>query len=624
LNTRSVAAILVWWTIVLGLVLSVWPRAGVPRAGVAAAGALTGFALLTATSMAWAPSAERAFAEANRVLLYLGVLVLVLLATRRGDAARWMDGLALGIASVALLALAQRLLPGLLPPDDLPAQLGAARSRLTYPLGYWNGLGILLGVGVPLLLHRAAAAGPPFARAAAVAALPPLAGALFLTSSRGGVLVAVLGAALFVALAPGGRRLAAVVAVAAGALGAAAAVAVLRSSPGVVDGLYGSPAAERDGPLLLAAVVAVSLAAAAVHLAASALLPARLHLPRAAWAGLGAVLAAALAVAAVASDPLERLRAFKAPPAAADGPDFIASHLLSRGGSGRWQFWSAAVEEWTANPIAGGGAGSFEPWWAQHGSLAYFIRNAHSLWLETLGELGLAGLVLLAGTFAAGLVAGAGRLRRAGGPEPMAVAGLLAALGAFLAGAALDWIWQLPAVALVGVACVGLLAGPATLPAGPAELTVARPHRPRHRPGMARFAAGVALVGFGWAVMAAESVPLLAGVEVSASQRAVARGDLAGAAGHASSAVAIQPWAASPRVQEALVAEVRGNLAAARGHVAAAIERDPEDWRLRLVAARLATKAGEIAEARRALSEARRLHPRSDLGGTSGRGGPSG
>ena len=56
-----------------------------------------------------------------------------------------------------------------------------------------------------------------------------------------------------------------------------------------------------------------------------------------------------------------------------------------------------------------------------HGSIRYFVRDAHSLWLETLGELGLVGLLLLAGFFVAALRrgrAGAAARARPGGASP--------------------------------------------------------------------------------------------------------------------------------------------------------------------------------------------------------------
>src|SRR5204862_5020697 len=136
-------------------------------------------------------------------------------------------------------------------------------------------------------------------------------------------------------------------------------------------------------------------------------------------------------VGLIALDPSERLDQFKVAPSEdsfykSTPRRYVESHLLSGGGAGRWQFWGGAVDEFQSEPLRGGGAGSYESWWAQHGSITYFIRDAHSLWLETMGELGLIGLALLVGFFAAVLFAGALALRRAPPGQRGAIAGLYA------------------------------------------------------------------------------------------------------------------------------------------------------------------------------------------------------
>ena len=131
-----------------------------------------------------------------------------------------------------------------------------------------------------------------------------------------------------------------------------------------------------------------------------------------------------VAIAAIAAaDPAERLRTFKQPPAeSSTSGDAILSHLVSVGGSGRWQFWDAAVDAWQKKPVLGHGAGSYEAWWARHGSLAVFVRDAHSLYLETLAELGALGLALLVAAAAAVLLASWRRIQRLSAARADAVA----------------------------------------------------------------------------------------------------------------------------------------------------------------------------------------------------------
>jgi O-Antigen ligase/Tetratricopeptide repeat len=606
-TSRSVAAIVVWWAVLLTVAFSLFPRAPMPRLAPVAGGALAAFTLLTGASALWAPSAERAFLDFGRLGLYLGLFALAVLATRPGDARRWADGLALGIAVVGCLALAQRLLPGLLPATDIPRLLPSAGNRLSYPIGYWNGLAVMLALGLPLLARAAIAAETLLARAAAVVPIPIIVAAMYLTSSRGGMMAAAVALLAFLALTP--RRFAAFQALGAAAVASAIAIVVLADRPALVDGTPGGPAAEAQGPDAAVPILLVSLLAGAVYAALTALAPRQLRLPRVAVVALAAVVVAGAGAAAAATDPAERFRSFKQPPApSADGGDFVRSHLLSSAGSGRWQYWSAAFDQFEAHPVVGQGAGSFEAWWAQHGTIDWFIRNAHSLWLETLGELGLIGLLLLLAVFTAGAAGAVERVRGARGTERTVPAALAGVLAGFVAGASIDWTWHVPAVAAVAVVALALLVGPGTA----AALGSA--------PVRTRFALRVSLVLAAWLAILAQAIPYLMDNELAASQRAAARGDLVRAQERAASARVIQPWASSPYLQLALVHEEAGDVQGARRYAQEAIARDRADWRLRLVAARLAVKAGDVAAARGALREARRLNPRSPALRTTGRG----
>ena len=339
-------------------------------------------------------------------------------------------------------------------------------------------------------------------------------------------------------------------------------------------------------------------------------------LPQVRRRGVGiavAVVAGVVVVAgALAADPAERFRAFKRLPTNVASPpgDFVRAHLLSGNGSGRWQFWASALDEWRSNPVAGRGAGTYESWWAQHGSFPYFLRDAHSLYLEVLGELGIVGFALLVAALATSLVVGARRYADARDElERGYLAALLAVAVAWAVAAGIDWIWELTSVTAVAVASFGLLTGPATDATGP-TLATARSRRGR---GRRSFGPGVALLVGGWLLICLLAVPLLAQVEIGNSQDAVRRGDARSALDDARKARNIQPWASSPYLQLALVAEQQGELDTARSFIDAAIDRDPRNWRLWLVAARLETKAGAFRAGAARLAQAERLNPRSPL-----------
>ena len=620
-TTRNCFAIAVWWAIGVGVASSVWPAARIPRPALAAGAALVGLLALTGIWVLWADSAERAFTEFNRVAFYLGVFTLIVLAAGRATAARWADGLGLGIAAVAIVGLTSRLFPDLLGDRGVSSFFPGGTRYLGYPLDYWNGLGIFIGMGLPLMLRLAVEARAAVARALAMALLPAVVAALYLTSSRGGFACAALAVLAFLALAR--ERLRLLVAVAFAAAGSAAAIAVLAARDELADGILDSDVVTSQGRSAAVLIAAICVVTAVSYGFASRLrIPApRVRVPRVAVAA-GAVLLVAAAV--VVGNPSQRFDDFKRPPSnpfavqvadtnagssessSANVAGSASSHLLSSGGNGRWQFWNAAVDEFETRPLVGRGPGSYEAWWAQHGSISYFTRHAHSHYLQTLGELGLIGLILLLGFLLAPVAVLRGRLRAATAHNRNAAAGLAALLASFLLALALDWMWELPVVAAVGVAAIALLVGPATL--GSSE------PRGAERSGrrFALAARGVVVVA-ALGLIAAQAIPLVAQDDVQISQDHFAAGDLDGARDAALDAKDVQPWAASPRLQLALVEEARGDLPAARSAIDGAIDRDPLDWRLWLTAARLDDAAGLDGTAQERLDRAIELNPRSPL-----------
>ena len=355
-----------------------------------------------------------------------------------------------------------RLFPGSFPDRGLRTLLPGSSARLSFPLDYWNGLGIFVGLAFPLLLRSTIADGRA-RRAAAFAVFPVLGAVVYLTSSRGAIAAIGGGALVFVLAQP--RRWAALGAAAVAGGGIAAAVGLLSAHPALVDDARAS--AERaDGHevavLILLVCVATAAAAEGGVALARRLPPPGQTVRRAGAAAIAAVLCLGAISEGWALRNFARLPATEAAPAGAGG-SVVSDHLLSGSGSGRWQFWTAALDEFRRAPLHGGGAGSFEDWWAVHGSFRYFVRDAHSLFVETLGELGLVGFGLLVAALGAGLVVGARRLADADVTAKPPIAALLGAFVVFLIGAGIDWMWELTAVTVAGTAVLALLVGPATL-----------------------------------------------------------------------------------------------------------------------------------------------------------------
>ena len=596
---RNPFAIGVWWAVLFGFLIGVWPLAPVPREAIIAGCFLAALAAWTLASTAWAPSRETALTEFDLAALYLGVFVLTVVGSRPATIERWVDGLALAIVAIAVLALASRLVPGLGLHDDVATTIPNARSRLSYPIGYWNGLAALAALGVPLLLGISRAGNRPvLVRSLALAGVPLLAATIYLTSSRGGAVAAAVAAVVFLALSD--RRWGALAALAIAGLGSMVAVIVLADRSALTKGATGSVAqAQGRSAALLVAAACVGTAVAY----AGALRYKRHRVSPPAWMGWAVVAIAALGLIGTlaASHPLRRFDHFRAPPFTSNVD--ATGHLLSSAGSGRWQFWSAAGSQFVHHPILGGGAGSFGRWWDRHGSFAYTTQYAHSLLLGTLGELGVVGFLLLLGVFVTALLAIVRRTGKAQRRQAV-VPALVAAAVAYSASAAIDWTWALPGVTTVAIVVLGLLVGPATTSA-------VRPIGEGRPSSRSRFAlASVALV-LGWLVICAEALPLLTHLKINQSQAAVRRADLEAALADARAARALEPWAAEPYLQLALVEEQSGDVPTALAHIHRALARDGTDWRLWLVAARLQMKSGQIDDAKASVTRVRQLNPRS-------------
>jgi O-antigen ligase len=142
-----------------------------------------------------------------------------------------------------------------------------------------------------------------------------------------------------------------------------------------------------------------------------------------------------------------------------DAPSGIDPHFgtstsrLTSTDSPRYEYWKVALRAFGDDPLKGIGAGGFAVAWLRERPVAVPARDAHSLPIETLAELGLAGALALA-LLAAGVgVAARDTLRR----DAARVAGPAAALAAYAFHACIDWDWEMPALTLVGVALAGVL-----------------------------------------------------------------------------------------------------------------------------------------------------------------------
>jgi O-antigen ligase len=103
-----------------------------------------------------------------------------------------------------------------------------------------------------------------------------------------------------------------------------------------------------------------------------------------------------------------------------------------------------AISSWADKPIQGIGSGGFQVEWLKQRDRADKSGDAHSLYLETLAELGVVGFAFLM-AFLFGMAAAVVRLHRT---APGAATGLAAGLATWAVHAGLDWDWEMPAVTL--------------------------------------------------------------------------------------------------------------------------------------------------------------------------------
>ncbi|MDP2710967.1 MAG: O-antigen ligase family protein [Solirubrobacteraceae bacterium] len=614
---RSQVGIAVWWIVLLGALAGVLPaRFGV--AGWTAVGLLAGFALWTGVATGWSESAERSTIELGRVAAYLGALVLAVALQGRTAARHTINGLACAIGLVTLLAVLSRLHPQWFPDNDHLEFLGEGSARkLSYPLNYWNALAAFTAIGVPLLLGVALAARTLLGQALAAAALPLSALCIYLTISRGGSLALVVGIVVFLVFVP--RRLDALGTLLVAGIGSAILVSAASQRETVQDGLPTATAISQGNELIwLVAIVCggvallqVAIGLAARHLERPALLaPGR----RAVLAStlVAVVVAGVVGVAAGAPGWMDdRWQEFKAPAgtiASGAGTD-VFSRLSVANSNSRYEYWQSALEANATDRLKGIGPGTFEFWWARNGTTG-FVRDAHTLYFETLAETGIVGLALLGGLLAFLVAAAIARSRRASPVLRIWIAAAVGGLAAFMTAAAFEWVWEMAAIACaVLLLAAAIVCGRDEPAMGADELAVDESAAATPRPLLARGA--IALLAI--AAMGAIAVPMAGALATRDSQSAAADGRLAPALEDSLTAERLQPYAATPRLQRALVLEQAGSLTVAAAAAKLATADEPTNWRTWFVLARIEARSGEAVAAVDALRRARELNPRSPL-----------
>ena len=595
--------------------------------GAASVGLLLALAVLTAMSVTWAANPSDSYLEANRTFAYLAVFAGAA-ALAHAVPGRWgavVGAITLSAVVISAYAVLTKIIPGALNPDEISA-------RLSEPFGYWNSVGLMAALAVPGLLWLGTRrTGHQTLNALAYPALGLVLLTMLLSYSRGALLAAAAGAAFWMVTVKPLRLRGAALLVSATA-GAALAAAWAFSQGPLSDDRVPLDLREQAGLqlallaiVLLAGLTLVGLATGFVAAARPPGPPTRRRIATVLLVGL-ALVPIGVGVGMAASDKglggsiSSAWTSLTDPGASLPVND---PSRLTAAGSVRALYWNQALEIFRADPGVGVGAGGYATVRKRYREDEFAVRHAHGYVVQTLADLGLAGLAVSLALLGAWLVSAARatglRWRRAGrvrefSPERIGLLTLAGVALVFGVHSAIDWTWFVPANAMAGLLAAGWVAGRGPLGARPARrvhgglgerLRASLSERSR-----AISAAGVVLV----ALIAAWTAwqPLRSDDLAQRSLATLETGDVDGAREQAQRARDLNPLALDPLLKLSRIEEEAGdrkNQARAALQEAVRLQpANPEPW---IQLASFELRAGDPQAAATASRRAIYLDPRS-------------
>jgi hypothetical protein len=268
--------------------------------------------------------------------------------------------------------------------------------------------------------------------------------------------------------------------------------------------------------------------------------------------------------------------------------------ITNLGRQSRVQYWRVLLDAFEEEPITGTGVGTFAKRWARDRPTSESTTEGHSLYLETLGELGLVGTSLILVVLAMFVMTFVAGLRR--GPRAL-YASAVALASAWLVHAGIDWDWELPAVTVWLFAFGGCALGASPARVGRVGLS--------SRPVRMITASACVLVALTPATIA------LSQSRLDASVAALLRGDCRAAERRAAGASSMLPPRAEPYEVVGFCESRGGHHLRAVTMINRAIERDPDNWELLYSLAIVRAAGGE--DPRGTLRTAVQLNPREPL-----------
>ncbi|MEA2139617.1 MAG: hypothetical protein QOG56_2767 [Solirubrobacteraceae bacterium] len=588
---------------------------------------LVALAILTALSMTWAANPSDAWLEANRVFAYVAVFAAAA-ALAHAVPGRWgavLGAITLSAVVVSAYAVATKIAPGLLNPDEQYA-------RLREPFGYWNSVGLMAALGVPGVLWLGSRrTGHQTLNALAYPALGLLGLTMLLSYSRGALLAAAAGAAFWLlTVKPLRLRAAAVLLV--GATGAGVAAAWAFSQGPLSDDRVPLGLREQAGLQLLVLVVVLlgvlTLAGLCVGFVAAARPPS----PRA-RRRIGVVLLACLTLVpvlvagrlALSDDGLGG--SISSSWNSLTDPDTVLPvndpSRLASSGSVRARYWDEGLRIFEDHVLEGVGAGGYATVRRRYRRVEQAVRTAHGYPVQTLADLGIAGmavsLALLAAWLASAARATGLRLRRRRGPavaatpERIGLLTLVAVVVVFGVHSTIDWTWFVPGNAIVALLAAGWVAGRGPLGAATRRTHGRLDERLRaglHERSRAICAGAVVLL----ALLATWTVwqPLRADGLAQRSLDTLLSGDVAAAREQAQHAHELDPLAVDPLFKLARIEQQAGRRQIqARAALQEAVHLQPANPETWIELANFELRSGHARAAMTASRRAVYLDPRS-------------
>jgi len=612
--TRTEMALTIFSGLALALA-TLTMRGGRPAYGLWPVLLLGAFAALSAVSIIWSVQPDESWRDAGRLFAYSGVFATAVLGARLLPE-RWpaiLGAIVLSSAVICGYVLLTKSLPNHFP-------VANEYARLKEPYGYWNALGLTAAMGaVGCMWLGARRSGHALLSALAYPAMGVLLLTLLLAYSRGALAVLVLGLVLWFALVPLRLRGAAVLIAGAAAAGAIAAwdfttPGLSSEKPPIAEA---TGAGHELGALVIAMVALLTVVGIAVSFATGRRPPAA-ALRRRAGSALLALMGVAILI--VVGALIHSSRGLTGT-ISHDFNTLTNTHAkvdntpgrLTAIASVRAQYWDEALKVFRAHPLLGVGADGYDVARQRYLTGPLAAKHAHGFIVQTLADLGLAGLVLALALLASWMAA-AGRAThpldrrwrswrelREGArpawrpledrrllrytPERIGMLSMLCLVVVFGAHSLIDWTWYVPGNAIPALLCAGWLAGrgplaPPSASAPPGRAALERPLGGA-RPGATRRALATLALLAGLVIAFSQWQPLRAEEKSEAALAMVGAGEERGARASAEAAVSADPLSLEALFTLSKVEGETGDSAGARATLARAVRlqpSNPQSW----------------------------------------------